>query len=108
MLLFTVKKFVKRRKTIKDLKKLGRKELLEILLEQQLLIEKQEEELKEIKKKLERRKINISNSGTLAEAALRLSGIFEAAQEAADIYLENLKEQSDGKGTKDESDTRIQ
>ncbi|MGT2687205.1 hypothetical protein ACVRWT_07445 [Streptococcus porcinus] len=87
---------------MKNLKKLSRKELLELLLEQQLLIEKQEKELKEIKVKLNNRKIEIEDSGTLAEASLRLSGIFEAAQEAADIYLKNIKRQSDAMRTDDE------
>ncbi|MGT2752968.1 hypothetical protein [Streptococcus porcinus] len=87
---------------MKELKKLSRKELLELLLEQQLLIEKQEKELKEIKGKLKNQKIKIETSGTLAEASLRLSGIFEAAQEAADIYLENIKRQSDAMRTDDE------
>ncbi|MBA2796181.1 hypothetical protein [Streptococcus porcinus] len=87
---------------MKELKKLSRKELLELLLEQQLLIEKQEKELKEIKDKLNNQKIKIETSGTLAEASLRLSGIFEAAQEAADIYLENIKRQSDAMRTDDE------
>ena len=32
----------------------------------------------------------IENSGSIAEAALKLSGIFEAAQAAADQYLENI------------------
>ncbi|VTT41643.1 Uncharacterised protein [Streptococcus porcinus] len=76
--------------------------MLELLLEQQLLIEKQEKELKEIKVKLNNRKIEIEDSGTLAEASLRLSGIFEAAQEAADIYLKNIKRQSDAMRTDDE------
>lgn len=76
--------------------------MLELLLEQQLLIEKQEKELKEIKGKLKNQKIKIETSGTLAEASLRLSGIFEAAQEAADIYLENIKRQSDAMRTDDE------
>nr|WP_241761058.1 hypothetical protein [Streptococcus porcinus] len=75
---------------------------MELLLEQQLLIEKQEKELKEIKDKLNNQKIKIETSGTLAEASLRLSGIFEAAQEAADIYLENIKRQSDAMRTDDE------
>ncbi len=75
---------------------------MELLLEQQLLIEKQEKELKEIKVKLNNQKIEIEDSGTLAEASLRLSGIFEAAQEAADIYLKNIKRQSDAMRTDDE------
>lgn len=83
---------------------MSRKELLEILLEQQLLIEKQEKELEEMKEELNNRKIELADSETLAEASLRLSGIFEAAQKAADIYLENIKRQADVKGMDDEKE----
>ena len=31
------------------------------------------------------------DSGSIAEAALKLNGIFEVAQKAADQYLENVK-----------------
>ncbi|MGT2676701.1 hypothetical protein [Streptococcus pseudoporcinus] len=89
---------------MKELKKLSRKELLEILLEQQLLIEKQEKELEEMKEELNNRKIELADSETLAEASLRLSGIFEAAQKAADIYFENIKRQADVKGMDDEKE----
>lgn len=37
------------------------------------------------------RRIELDEAGSIAEAALRLSGIFEAAQDAADRYLENVK-----------------
>lgn len=40
------------------------------------------------------RKIQIEEAGSLAEAALRLNGIFEAAQKAADQYLYNLRQRS--------------
>ena len=33
----------------------------------------------------------MEDSGSIAEAALRLNGIFEAAQKAADQYLESVK-----------------
>lgn len=37
------------------------------------------------------RKILLEQSGSIAEASLRLSGIFEAAQKAADLYLDNIR-----------------
>ena len=75
----------------KELKKMSRSELLEILIAQA-------EENKELKIRLQRaeqlrgeRKIALENAGSIAEAALKLNGVFEAAEEAAKQYLENIK-----------------
>ena len=72
------------------LKKLSRQDLLEMLIESEKHVEQLEKELEEAKEKLSDRRIMIENSGSIAEAALKLSGIFEAAQAAADQYLENI------------------
>lgn len=74
-----------------ELKKLNRRELLEILLEQGREIERLQAELKEAEEKLRDRELKISNAGSLAEASLSLNGVFEAAQAAADQYLENIR-----------------
>lgn len=76
----------------KELKKLNRKELLELLLEQTRRIEELENEIHNLNKKLESKKVIFKNAGSLADAALQLSGIFSVAQEAADIYLSNIKD----------------
>lgn len=76
----------------KKLRKIGKKELLEILLSQAKRIEELELELEDTKKKLESKKILIEESGSLAEASLKLNNIFEVAQQAADQYLLNVKE----------------
>ncbi len=76
----------------KELKKLNRKELLEILLEQTKRINELETEVDNLNKKLESKKIIFKNAGSLADAALQLSGIFNVAQEAAKIYLNNIKD----------------
>jgi len=76
----------------KKLKKIGKKELLEILLSQAKRIQELEIELENTKKELESKKIIIEESGTIAEAALKLNNIFAVAQEAADQYLLNVKE----------------
>ena len=81
----------------KKLRKISKKELLEILLEQAKRIEELELELSETQKKLDSKLIDISETGSLAEAALKLNGIFEKAQETADQYLFNVKEICDQK-----------
>ena len=73
--------------TDKELQRLRRSELLEILLSQQKQIESLKKELAEAKEQLEDRKLVMAQSGSIAEAALKLNGIFEAAQRAADQYL---------------------
>lgn len=77
--------------TEKELKKLNRKQLLELLLEQTKRADKLERQLLFARAKLARRTINENEAGSIAEAALRLNGVFEAAQAAADQYVENVK-----------------
>ena len=47
-------------------------------------------ELKQLQEQLQHRELEFSQAGSIAEAALQLSGIFESAQKAADLYLGNL------------------
>ena len=54
-----------------------------------------EEEMAEWK---ESRRIELEKAGSLAEASLRLNGVFEAAQKDADQYLENLRRLSEEHG----------
>ena len=37
------------------------------------------------------KEIHIARAGAIAEAALMLNGVFDAAQKAADQYLENVR-----------------
>lgn len=77
-----------------DLKRLRRTDLLELLLELSKENDNLRKENQELKQQLEDRTIAIENSGTLAEAALQLSGVFEAAQNACDQYLQNIQSRS--------------
>ena len=88
--------------TEKDLKKLNRKQLLELLLQQTERAELLEAELELTKKKLADRIIIEKEAGSIADAALSLSGIFEAAQAAADLYLESIKAANANADTKEE------
>lgn len=77
--------------TDRELRKLSRSELLEILLSQGKEIERLQNELKTTKVKLKDKEILMSNSGSIAEASLKINGVFEAAQKAAEQYITNIR-----------------
>lgn len=77
--------------TDEELRHLSRSELLEMLIAQMEENEKLKRRLKRVKAALADRKIAIEESGTMAEAALRLNDVFEAADRAARLYLENVR-----------------
>lgn len=77
--------------TDRELHKLSRKELLELLISQAGEIEHMREELKNYEAREADRVIKISKAGSIAEAALELNGVFEAAQAAAEQYLLNIR-----------------
>ena len=75
----------------KDLRKLSKTELLELLVEQGRENLALRARLEAAEAELEKRRLAMEESGSIAEAALKLSGIFEAAQKAVDIYRENCE-----------------
>ena len=75
----------------KELKKLHRVELLELLIEQTRRADALEDEVAELKKQLAAREINIQNAGTLAEAAIKINDVLKAADAAAKQYLYNVQ-----------------
>ena len=78
---------------VKDLRKLSKTELLELLIEQGRENLALKARLEAAEAELAQRRIAIGESGSLAEAALKLSGVFEAAQRAIDLYRENVEEE---------------
>lgn len=82
----------------KELKKLKRDQLLEIMLRQQEKIEEQEKVISELEHKLNDKRIAIETCGSIAEASLVLNDVFSAAQAAADQYLENIKQRANNNG----------
>lgn len=79
----------------KDLKKLSRAELLEMLIAQSKEVADLRERLNDAEEQLADRQIRIDSAGSIAEASLALNGVFEAAQKAAEQYLENVRRQAD-------------
>lgn len=76
--------------TDKELRHLNRGELLQMLIIQGEEIRRLKEQLAEANKKLNERQVIMKNAGSIAEAALRLNGVFEAAEKAAQQYLESV------------------
>lgn len=109
--------------TDKELQKLGRRELLQLLLQQAKESERLSQQLSETEERLrqleetyerlrgrldskdaqirelkttlrgerEKREIDMEDVGSIAEAALKLNGVFDAAQRAADQYLQSIR-----------------
>lgn len=80
--------------TDRDLRKLRRSDLLELLIQQDEEMEILKEKLTEAENRLSSRKIAIDNAGSIAAASISISGVLEAAQDAASRYLENIEEMS--------------
>lgn len=86
--------------TEQEMKRLSRAELLEIIILQSKENETLKEENGKLRQEVEDRRIAISEAGDLAEASLRLSGIFEDAEAAVAQYKENIVRLSkDGGGS---------
>ena len=77
--------------TEKELRKLGRAELLELLLEQAREFEALEQRLNAAEAALQSQQLQLETCGSIAEASLKLNGVFEAAQKAAEQYQQNVE-----------------
>lgn len=77
--------------TEKELRRLSRRELLEMLITRTIENERLTEELQQARKELSDRELIQERAGSMAEAALQLNGVFEAADRAAREYLENIR-----------------
>ncbi len=77
--------------TDKELRKLNRSELLELMLEQSREIDRLQAELEETREALQERNLKIESCGSIAEAAAEVNSLFHAAQRAADMYLLNVQ-----------------
>ncbi len=84
--------------TDKDFRKLNRTELLELLIRQTKENEKikaqvlqRDARIADLEQQIQQRAIALEDAGSIAEASLRLNGIFEAADRAAKEYLDNIR-----------------
>lgn len=80
--------------TDKELRKLKRADLLSIMLEQSREIEQLRQKLSAAEASLRDKTIKIEQAGSIADASLQLSGVFEAAQLACQQYTQNIAQLS--------------
>ena len=81
--------------TEKELRKLNRYQLLEMLVAQTARADELQLRVDALQAQLDDRNLKIETLGSVAEASLLLSGVFESAQKAADDYLRAAKERAD-------------
>ena len=90
----------------KELKKLGRRELVDIIYQ----LKKNEQELQEqvasLEEALQEKRIRLSVAGSIAEAATDITQIFAAAQTTADLYLHEIAAMKDE--TQRECEARVE
>lgn len=75
----------------RELKKMSRGELVSLLLEEKRKNEALSAEADELRRLLGDRSLAIERSGSMAEAALALNGVFDAADAACRQYAENVE-----------------
>lgn len=87
--------------TDKELRRLSRDDLIELLLAQSQTIDDLRTQLAQAEDALNERRLQVASSGSIAEAALKVNQVFEAAQAAADQYLLSVQ------AANAESDSRL-
>ena len=81
--------------TEKELKKLSRADLLQMLIDQSEEIKVIKEKLEKAEEELKSKEITLTEAGSIAEAAIKINGVFEAAQAAGQQYLDSIKKLSE-------------
>ena len=77
--------------TDKEFKRLNRAQLIEIIYQLQLQLDKANEEKQELEQKLADKRLRLDKAGNIADAALEINDCFRSAQKAADLYLNEIK-----------------
>ena len=77
--------------TDKEFKRLSRAQLIEIIYQLQLQIDKLSEQTQELESELADKRLRLSNAGNIADAALEINNCFRSAQNAAEQYLNEIK-----------------
>ena len=74
----------------KELKRLSRRELVDIIYQLKKNEQDMQEEIESLKTELQDKRIRISTAGSIADAAMSVTNVFSAAQMTADLYLREI------------------
>ncbi len=81
-----------------ELIKMKKKDLLEIMLKQSEEIDALRAQVADLQAKLDDRVFQFNRIGSIAEASLAVTNIFEEAEKAAKLYLENIRSKVNEQG----------
>ena len=74
----------------KDLKRLSRRELVDIIYRMKQNEEKMQEQILDLENELRDKRIRITVAGSIAAAAADITDLFATAQKTADLYLSEI------------------
>jgi cell division septum initiation protein DivIVA len=74
----------------KELKRLSRRELVDIIYQMKKNEEQLQAKIDELEEALQDKRIKISTAGSIAEAAVDITNVFHTAQRTADLYLQEI------------------
>ena len=77
--------------TDKEFKRLSRAQLIDIIYQFQLQIDKLTEQNQELERELADKRLRLRNAGNIADAALEINDCFRSAQNAAEQYLSEIQ-----------------
>lgn len=77
--------------TQKDLRKLSRLALLDLLIDMSTELQTVKERLAQTEAMLQDRKIAIDKAGSIAEASLQVNGVYVATEAACQQYMDNIR-----------------
>lgn len=74
----------------KELKKMSRRELMDIIYQMKKNEQQMQEEIASLQEALQDKRLRLSIAGSVAEAAASITNVFSAAQMTADLYLQEI------------------
>ena len=77
--------------TDKEFKRLSRHQLIDIIYQFQLQVDKLTEQNQAMERELADKRLRLHTAGNIAEAALEMNDCFRSAQNAAEQYLNEIK-----------------
>lgn len=74
----------------KELKKLSRRELVEIIYQLKKNEQEMQEKMDAMQQEIEDKRMRLEKAGSIADAATSITELFATAQNSADIYLQEI------------------
>lgn len=78
--------------TDKEFKRLSRAQLIEVIYQLQLQLDELTNQNQYLENALSDKRLRVDNAGNIAKAALEINNCFRSAQDAAEQYLNEIKE----------------